>query len=112
VSTVSVAATLRRSWAADLDPATLYSVLRLRVEVFVVERVCPYPELDGHDLEPHTRHYWLAGGAGEGAGERTGRGAPDRVLGCVRLLEEADGGFRVGRLCVEKQFAARDSAAA
>ena len=29
---------LRRSWAKDLDAATLYELLKLRVEVFVVEQ--------------------------------------------------------------------------
>ena len=29
----------------------LYEVLRLRVDVFVVEQACPYPEIDGKDLE-------------------------------------------------------------
>jgi len=103
VSTVSVAATLRRSWAADLDPATLYSLLKLRVEVFVVEQACPYPELDGRDLEPRTRHYWLAGGAGGDVGVLGGSGRPDRILGCVRLLKEPDRGYRIGRLCVAKE---------
>lgn len=96
MSTVSVAATLRRSWAADLDPVTLYALLRLRVEVFVVEQACPYPELDGRDLEPRTRHYWLA----EGAGGMSGSGRPEQILGCLRLLKEPDGGYRIGRLCV------------
>ena len=36
---------LRRSWAKDLDAATLYELLKLRVEVFVVEQATPYPEL-------------------------------------------------------------------
>ena len=32
------------------DAAALYGLLTLRVEVFVVEQQCPYPELDGYDL--------------------------------------------------------------
>lgn len=44
----------------ELDPLTLYALLRLRVDVFVVEQRCPYPELDGRDTEPETRHVWLA----------------------------------------------------
>jgi ElaA protein len=104
VSTLSVAATLRRSWAVDLDAATLYSLLKLRVEVFVVEQACPYPELDGRDLEPRTRHYWLASGAGGGVGDISGRDGADRVLGCLRLLKEPDGGYRIGRLCVAEEF--------
>ncbi|MDQ3885935.1 MAG: GNAT family N-acetyltransferase, partial [Actinomycetota bacterium] len=41
---------LHRSLAPDLSVATLYALLRLRVEVFVVEQACPYQELDGWDL--------------------------------------------------------------
>lgn len=29
----------------------LYAVLKLRVDVFVVEQACPYPELDGKDAD-------------------------------------------------------------
>ena len=45
---------LRRSWAKDLDAATLYELLKLRVEVFVVEQATPYPELAGRDLLAET----------------------------------------------------------
>jgi ElaA protein len=48
--------TLRRSWAKDLDSATLYELLKLRLEVFVLEQAIPYPELDGRDLLAETRH--------------------------------------------------------
>jgi len=44
-----------------LNTTTLYALLRLRVDVFVVEQQCAYPELDGRDLEPRARHYWLGG---------------------------------------------------
>lgn len=79
---------LKRSWAADLDTATLYQLLKLRVEVFVVEQKCAYPELDGRDLLPETRHLWL-----DDEGE---------VIATLRLLEEHIDGvksFRIGRLC-------------
>ncbi|MBF6141987.1 GNAT family N-acetyltransferase [Nocardia farcinica] len=79
---------LKRSWAADLDTATLYQLLKLRVEVFVVEQTCAYPELDGLDLLPETRHFWL-----DDEGE---------VICTLRLLEEHNDGvksFRIGRLC-------------
>lgn len=76
---------LRRSWAADLTTAELYAILRLRVEVFVVEQNCPYPELDGRDLEPNTRHYWVKG--------------QESVSACLRLLEDPNGEFRIGRVC-------------
>src|SRR5690348_10062756 len=44
---------------AELDTTTLYALLKLRTDVFVVEQACPYPELDGRDIEPGTRHLWL-----------------------------------------------------
>ncbi|HEY2205886.1 MAG TPA: GNAT family N-acetyltransferase [Pseudonocardia sp.] len=89
----TISATVHRSWAADLDPTTLYALLKLRVDVFVVEQDCAYAELDGRDLEPRARHYWL-GGAGH----------PEPVLGCVRLLKEPDGSYRIGRLCIARDW--------
>lgn len=82
----------RRSWAKDLDAATLYELLKLRVEVFVVEQACPYPELDGRDLLAETRHFWLE--------------SPDgQVISTLRLMEEHPGGekvFRIGRVCTKR----------
>ncbi|GAY16717.1 GNAT family N-acetyltransferase [Mycobacterium sp. shizuoka-1] len=83
---------LRRFWAKDLDAATLYELLKLRVEVFVVEQACPYPELDGRDLLAETRHFWLE--------------QPDgTVIATLRLMEEHGGGekaFRIGRVCTQR----------
>jgi ElaA protein len=83
---------LRRSWAKDLDAATLYELLKLRVEVFVVEQATPYPELDGRDLDAQTRHFWLEAADGE-------------VISTLRLMEEHPGGhkgFRIGRVCTKR----------
>jgi ElaA protein len=88
-------ATLHRSWAADLGTRTLYEILRLRVDVFVVEQACPYGELDGRDLEDRARHYWLGG-----------HGEPEPVLGCLRLLKER-GEYRIGRLCTGRDVRGR-----
>ena len=67
----------------DLDATTLYAILKLRVDVFVVEQKCPYPELDGRDDEPGTRHVWLT--------------RADRILAYLRILD--DGGTeRIGRV--------------
>ena len=84
---------LRRSWSRDLDAAMLYELLKLRVEVFVVEQACPYPELDGRDLLAETRHFWLETPAGE-------------VISTLRLMEEHPGGhkgFRIGRVCTKRE---------
>jgi ElaA protein len=75
----------------ELSAGTLYDLLRLRVDVFVVEQHCPYPELDGRDTEPGTRHVWLASEDG------TEDGTP---LAYLRILDEPDGTARIGRVCV------------
>lgn len=46
----------------ELDTTTLYRLLALRVDVFVVEQDCAYPELDGRDLEPDAHHVWYSEG--------------------------------------------------
>jgi ElaA protein len=74
---------------ADLDAATLYALLRLRVDVFVVEQHCAYPEIDGRDTEPGALHLWLAD-------------EPTRPLGYLRLLTELDGAARIGRVAVAR----------
>jgi len=40
----------------QLNNHQLYELLKLRVDVFVVEQNCPYPELDDKDEHPETRH--------------------------------------------------------
>jgi ElaA protein len=87
-----VTVALRRCWGKDLDTATLYELLKLRVEVFVVEQACPYPELDGRDLQSQTRHFWLQEPVGE-------------VISVLRLIEENPNGrklFRIGRVCTKQ----------
>lgn len=69
---------------SELDPATLLDILRLRVDVFVVEQECAYPEIDGRDDEPGTRHVWT-------------RGPDGAVAAYLRVLDEGDRG-RIGRV--------------
>ncbi len=40
----------------QLNTRELYQLMRLRVDVFVVEQQCPYPELDGQDMLDDTTH--------------------------------------------------------
>ncbi len=40
----------------QLTPDQLYDILKLRVDIFVVEQKCPYPELDEKDRHVETRH--------------------------------------------------------
>ena len=42
----------------ELSPAELYAILRLRVEVFMLEQKCLYPDLDG--LDRQALHVWLS----------------------------------------------------
>jgi ElaA protein len=83
-----------------LPPTTLYALLRLRVDVFVVEQTCPYPELDGRDLEPDAWHLWLADAAPDPAGAADPAGALERPIAYLRLLTDPDGVARIGRVCV------------
>ncbi|GAA4971115.1 GNAT family N-acetyltransferase [Kineococcus glutinatus] len=77
---------LRAAPLTAVDPAALYAILRLRVDVFVVEQACAYPELDGRDLEPDALQLWA---------EEDGR-----VVAAARLLRDPDGRARIGRVVV------------
>lgn len=56
----------------ELTTTQLYELLRLRVDVFVVEQTCPYPELDGNDMKSGVHH--LIGVKG------------NHIVACARLL--------------------------
>jgi ElaA protein len=79
----------------DLDTVTLYAILRLRSDIFVVEQECAYSDVDGRDAEPGTRHVWLA------ATEVAATTAP-RLLAYLRILDDPDGAARIGRVCVAR----------
>jgi ElaA protein len=72
----------------QLDPRTLYAILKLRSDVFIVEQECAYQDLDGRDDEPGTRHLWLT--TKDAAGP----------LAYLRVLDETDGTAVVGRVVV------------
>ena len=76
-------ATVHRAAWVDLDPVTAYGLMRLRVDVFVVEQECAYPELDGRDLEPTAEHLWTADADGPSA--------------VIRLLRDPEA-LRIGRV--------------
>ncbi len=70
----------------ELDALLLHDILRLRVDVFVVEQQCPYPELDGRDTS---------------AMHVVGRHADGAVVAYARILPPgADGLPHVGRVVV------------
>jgi ElaA protein len=88
---------LHSSSVAEIDPVVLYEILRLRVDVFVVEQECPYPELDGRDLEPTARLLWFADDDA-------------RVLATLRVLHDGDD-RRIGRVATAAAARGRGLAA-
>jgi ElaA protein len=73
----------------DIAPTTLYRLLKLRSDVFVVEQGCPYSDMDGRDLEPDALQIWIENG--------------DIVLASLRVMREPDGTSRIGRVCTAKE---------
>ena len=69
----------------ELSLVEAYPILRLRVDVFVVEQDCAYPELDGRDLEPNTDWLWATDESGS-------------VIATLRVLADPDGRARIGRV--------------
>lgn len=84
---------VRAARLRDLDPLTLYALLRLRTDVFVVEQQCAYPELDGRDADLGTEHLWLEAD-----------GAPVATL---RILRGDGAAYRVGRVATHRDHRGR-----
>lgn len=72
----------------DLDAGTLYRILQLRVDVFVVEQQCAFLDLDGRDLEPGTRWLWATEGG--------------EVIATLRILREDRATARIGRVATAR----------
>ncbi len=70
----------------DLTKRELYEILRLRVDVFVVEQACPYPEIDGKDYD--AIHIYL---------ENQGQ-----ILAYARVYEE-EGQVHLGRVIAKER---------
>ncbi|ROP78478.1 ElaA protein [Frigoribacterium sp. PhB107] len=96
----------RISSVALIDPLRLYDLLRLRVDVFVVEQECAYPELDGRDVEPDAVMLWAE--------------EDEQVLATVRLLVDhaddtgaaaAADALRIGRVATTPAARGRGLAA-
>ncbi|VXD04783.1 putative acyltransferase with acyl-CoA N-acyltransferase domain [Pseudomonas sp. 8Z] len=79
----------------ELDTATLYELLALRTQVFVVEQRCPYLETDGQDLLGDTCHLLVR--------------QDDVLVGYLRLLDpqRMGGEAVIGRVVITE--AARGS---
>ncbi len=70
----------------DLTNRELYEILKLRVDVFVVEQECPYPEIDGKDYD--AIHIYL-----ENQGE---------ILAYARVYKEKDE-IHIGRVIAKER---------
>lgn len=81
---------------SELTLDELYELLKLRVDVFVVEQNCPYPELDNKDRHSQTQH--LLGVDGQGVIQAYARvlapgvSYPDASIGRVIVSEAVRGG--------------------
>jgi len=76
-----------------LGTEDLYALLKLRVDVFVVEQSCPYPEIDGKDRHPETLHL-------------VGRNKEGKIVAYLRMLPPGLSFKQVsmGRVVVAKNF--------
>lgn len=86
---MTAGAEVRAAGVDELAPRQLHELLRLRVDVFVVEQDCAYPELDGRDIEPGAVHLWVEGEDGS-------------VAAVARLLDDGDE-RRIGRIATRAE---------
>jgi ElaA protein len=89
---------LRTARFAELTPFEVYALCRLRVDVFVVEQECPYPELDGRDVEPATVHLWAEVDGEVAATIRVLDDGATRAIGRVATAPAARGQGLAARL--------------
>ncbi len=80
----------------ELTTTEFHDLLKLRVDVFVVEQECAYPELDGRDKDGGTRHLWIA--------------MRGELVATLRILDEGDV-RRIGRVATGKNYRKKGHAA-
>ena len=81
---------------AGLSARNWHDIGQLRSDVFVVEQACIYPEFDGRDTEPATRHIWLEAG--------------EQLFAYLRVLDDVDV-RRIGRVVTRAEHRGRGLAA-
>lgn len=90
----------------EFPPRELYTMLKLRTDIFIVEQKCPYPELDGAD--PDTLHLRLLSGGELLASARIGKpseGGGPTVIGRV-VVSPRHRGKRLGDALMKEAIAA------
>ena len=70
----------------ELTTDELYSVMKLRTDVFFVEQKVDEEELDNRDQEPGTTHYWIQDAAGTAAYLRVLLNAEPEHLDARRII--------------------------
>ena len=85
---------IAKSWG-ELTTTELYSIMKLRTDVFFVEQKVDEEELDNRDQEEATRHYWIAD--------------EHDVVAYIRVLfnetaEHLDGHRVIGRVVVREDY--------
>ena len=76
---------------SDLENQELYELLKLRVDVFVVEQDCPYPELDRKDYHAQHLMMWLG----------------EELIGYIRILPNGISYPKdpsIGRVVIKNSF--------
>ncbi len=94
----------------DFTPRALYALLKLRVDIFVVEQECPYPEIDGKDIGAY--HLRILDGDELAAALRVlppeSEGKPAKI---GRVVVAPDyRGYQLGRRLMQEAIAFRKSA--
>lgn len=90
---------------AELAPETLYEILRLRQQVFILEQSCLYMDLDGHDRQAYHLSAWRDGELlGYLRALPPGIDYPESSLGRIVVSPDARG-LNLGRQLVERGIA-------
>mmetsp|Transcript_2426 Transcript_2426/g.4242 ORF Transcript_2426/g.4242 Transcript_2426/m.4242 type:complete len:159 (-) Transcript_2426:69-545(-) len=80
----------------DLDAIDIYSIVKLRVDVFIVEQNCIYSEFDGCDILPDSFHLICK------------TKSSNAVVAYLRILAPFESGYgirtRIGRIIVDSSM--------
>jgi len=81
---------------SELTTDQLYDIFKLRIDVFVVEQTCYYPEIDEHDKNPNTLHFYAYSNE-----------APKCLIAYLRILPQGTtypNHISIGRVVVNSEF--------
>lgn len=89
---------MRRAALAEIDPRTLYLLVKLRQDVFAMEQGATDADLDGRDLAPDTLLQWI-----EAPGpEAEACGLEREPVAHLRILAGEEDTMRIGRVAVRR----------